>query len=159
MRLGWGHHRPAVLVGVFVVTRKEPLLDRVVFGFRWLGCEGLGWVGHGASGRGVRREAGGQDGAGGEPCAKAWILSAGTCGDVGGLRVDACEVSWWSVSGQAGGKAVSRLQCGADGQVLLICRDSQSISHQAVSHTSIRLLPDSAADRQNILYMWYTTQL
>lgn len=56
-RLGWRHHRPAILGNDFVVTRKEALLDRVVLGFRWLGCEWLSWVGQGASGRGVRREA------------------------------------------------------------------------------------------------------
>ncbi len=131
------------------MTRKKSLLDRVVHGFWGLGCEWLGWVGQGASGECVRREGERRDG-GGDVRAEAWILIAETGGAVGGLRVEGCEVGCWSVSGQTGGKAVRRFQCGADGQVLLICHDSQSISHQAVGHTSIRLLSDSTADKQTV---------
>lgn len=52
-RLGWRHHRPAILGHHFVMTWKEPLLDWVVLGFWRLGCERLNWMGQGASGRGV----------------------------------------------------------------------------------------------------------
>lgn len=130
-----------------------------MLGFWWLGCERLGWVSQGASGRGVRRVAEGQaGGSSGDVRVEAWILRAKTRGAVGDLRVEACEVGCWSVSGQTGGKAEKRLQCGADGQVLFICHDSQSISHQAVGHTSICLLSDSTADKQTeILYITYIT--
>lgn len=61
-RLGWRHHRPTVLGDGFVVIWKKPLLDWVVLDFRWLRCEWLRWVGQGASGRDVRREAEGRNG-------------------------------------------------------------------------------------------------
>lgn len=139
---------PTVLGDGFVVTWKKPLLDRVVLGFGWLGCERLRQVGKGASGRAVRREAERRDGGSGDVRAEARILRAETRGAVGGLRAEGYEVGCWS--GQTGGKAVRRLQCGADGQVLFICHDSKSISHQAVGHTSICLLSDSAADEQAV---------
>lgn len=60
------------------MTRKKPLLNRVVLGFRGLSCEWLGWVGQGTSGRGVRREDEGRDGGGGDVRAEAWILRAET---------------------------------------------------------------------------------
>lgn len=132
-RRGWRHHRPTVLGNGFVVTWKKPLLDRVVLGFRWLGCEWLRRMGQGASGQGVRWEAEWED------------------RGRGGLRAQCCEVCCRSLSGHTGGKTVRRLQGGADGQVLFICHNSQSISHQAVGHTSICLLSDSTADKQYIL--------
>lgn len=72
--------------------------------------------------------------------------------------MEGCEVGCWRVSGQTGGKAVRRLQSGADGQVLFICHDSQSISHQAVGHTSICLLSDSTADKQTVQVVYYSVQ-
>lgn len=82
--------------------------------------------------------------------AEVWILRGKTGGAVGGLRAEGCEVGCRSVSGQTGGKAVRRVQCGANGQVLFICHDGQSITHQAVGHTSICLLSDSTADKQEV---------
>lgn len=79
---------------------------------------------------------------------EARILRGETRGAAGGLRVEGCEVGCWIVSGQTGGKAVRKFQGGADRQVLFICHDSQSISHQAVGHTSICLLSDSTVDNQ-----------
>lgn len=79
---------------------------------------------------------------------EAWILRGETGGAAGGLRVEGCEVGCWIVSGQTGGKAVRKFQGGADRQVLFICHDSQSISRQAVGHTSICLLSDSTVDKQ-----------
>ena len=147
-RLGWRHHRPAILGHHFVVTWEEPLLDRVVLGFRRLGCEWLSWVGQGASGRGVRGEAKGRDGAGGgDVRAEVWILRGETRGGVGGMRA---EGGCCRVSGLTGGEVVKRLQGGADGQILFICHDSQSITHQAVGQTSICLFSDPTADKQTV---------
>lgn len=55
------------------------------------------------------------------------------------------EVGGQTVFGQSGREAVRGLQGGADGQVLFIRHDSQSISHQAVGHAPVRLLSDSTA--------------
>lgn len=95
-----------------------------MFGFRWLSRERLGWMGQGAGGKGVRREAEGRDGGSWDMRAEVWILRAETTGTVGGLRARGREGGCWGVSGQTGGEAVSRLHGRADGQVLFICHDS-----------------------------------
>ena len=56
------------------MTWKEALLDWVMLGFWWLGCEGRRRVGQGSSGRDVRRETQGSDGGGGDLRAEVWIL-------------------------------------------------------------------------------------
>lgn len=140
-RSGWGHRGPAVLGNHFVMTWKKALLNRMVLGLGWLRCKRLSRVGQGAGGWGVRREAEGRDI--GRRDVEARILRSGTGGAAGGLRV---EVGCQIVRGQTGGKAVRRFQGGADRQVLFICHDGQSVSHQAVGHTSICLLSNSTAD-------------
>lgn len=100
-------------------------------------------MGQGASGRGVRGEAEGRDGAGGgDVRAEVRILR--------GERGMRAEGGCCRVSGLTGGEVVRRLQGGADGQILFICHDSQSITHQAVGQTSICLFSDPTAEKQTV---------
>lgn len=59
------------------------------------------------------------------------------------------EAAGWTGSSQAGVEAVGRFQGGADGQILLVGYDGQSVPHQAVGHTSISIFSDSAVENQN----------
>lgn len=105
-------------------------------------------MGQGTSGLGVGHETGRCDGGSGDVGAEARILGVETRGAPGGLRVEGCKIGCWSVSVLTGRKVVRRFEGGADRQVLFICHDSQSISHQAVGHTSICLFSDSTVDKQ-----------
>lgn len=122
------------------------MLDGVVLGFGRLRGERRRRVSQGARGGGVGGEAEGRDGGGRHVGASAGSLRRHAGSRAGGLRVQRREVGGQTVFGQSGGEAVRGLQGGADGQVLLIGHDSQSISHQAVCHASVRLLSDSAAE-------------
>lgn len=59
------------------------------------------------------------------------------------------EAAGWIGSSQAGVEAVGRFQGGANGQILFVGYDGQSIPHQAVGHTSISIFSDSAVENRN----------
>ena len=63
------------------------------------------------------------------------------------------------MSGQTGGLAVRKIHVGADGQILLICHDSQFITHQAVGYTSVCILSDSTGDRQTAQSHYGATEM
>lgn len=147
-RLGRGHRRSDLVVG-----RVETLMDQVVRGFWWLRCERLCRVSQRASGRCVRLrgETEGGDGGSGHVGTQAWIGRSQTRQAARGLRVRGRGAGRWTGSSQAGVKAVRRLQGGADGQILLVGHDGQSVTHQAVGHSPISIFSDPTVEKQSKL--------
>lgn len=121
------------------------MLDGVVFCFGRLRGERGSRVSQRASGGSVKGEAKGRDGGGRDVGAGGGSLRRHVGSGARGLGVQCREVGGQTVFGQSGREAVRGLQGGADGQVLFICHDSQSITHQAVGHTSVCFLSDSTA--------------
>lgn len=62
-----------------------------------------------------------------------------------------CEAGRWTGSSQAGVEAVRRFQGGADGQILFVRHNGQSVTHQAVGHAPISIFSDSTVEEQNKL--------
>lgn len=114
-------------------------MDQVVGGFRRLGCERLR---HRARGGRVRRDAEGGDGGSGHVGTQTRIVRGETRQAARGLGVRGRE---------AGGWVVRRVQGGANGQILFISHNRQSVSHQAVSHSAIGVFSDSTVEKQNKL--------
>lgn len=59
-----------------------------------------------------------------------------------GLRARGREVGRW---------IVRRVQGGANGQILFVRHNRQSVSHQAVSHSAVGVFSDSTAEKQTKL--------
>lgn len=114
-------------------------MDQVVRGFRRLGCERLR---QGARGRRVRREAEGGDGSSGHVGTQTRIVSGETRHAARGLRVRGREASRW---------IVRRVQGGANGQILFVRHNRQSVSHQAVSHSALGVFSDSTVEKHTKL--------
>lgn len=124
------------------MTRVQTLMDQVVCGFGRLGCERLRQR---ARGRRVRREAEGGDGGGGQVGTQTRIVSGETRQAARGLRVRGREAGRWMVR---------RVQGGANGQILFIGHNRQSVSHQAVSHSALGVFSDSTVEKHTKLDLY-----
>lgn len=114
-------------------------MDQMVCGFRRLGCERLH---QGARGWRFRPEAEGGDSGSGHVWTQTRIVSAVTRQAARGLRVRGSEAGRW---------IVRRVHGGANGQILFIGHNRQSVSHQAISHSAVSVFSDSTVEKQTKL--------